>query len=227
MAMSNMSNLEYTIQNNDDDDRLEFMSPTEEAYTDFYTAYDYFNSVLFGAQLPDCLITMQRSRRSRGFFASERFGHRQRNTEIVDEIALNPTTFINRTDREICSTLVHEMVHQWQHHFGKPSRRGYHNKQWAAKMMEIGLIPSHSGEPGGKQTGQSMTHYIQENGLYDTKWKLLAASGFSLNYQDRRSVQPIEPKKIKVRYACPVCSIHVWGKPELQIGCLDCGQQMK
>jgi hypothetical protein len=35
----------------------------------------------------------------------------------VDEIALNPATFRNRTDREICSTLVHEMVHHGQ---GRP-----------------------------------------------------------------------------------------------------------
>jgi predicted SprT family Zn-dependent metalloprotease len=58
--------------------------------------------------------------------------------EVVDEIALNPRTFIDRTDREIVSTLVREMVHLWQFHFGKPGRRGYHNKQWATKMEEIG-----------------------------------------------------------------------------------------
>ena len=224
--MNNVDDLDRTIQSDDDDD-LDVLSPTEEAYSNFYVAYDYFNGVLFANQLPDCLITMQRSRRSRGFFASERFGHRQYEAEIVDEIALNPATFINRTDREICSTLVHEMVHQWQHHFGKPSRRGYHNKQWAAKMLVLGLIPSHSGEPGGKQTGQSMTHYIQENGSYDTKWSTLAASGFKLNYQDRRAAQPVEPKKIKVRYACPNCSIHVWGRPDLKIACLACKEQMK
>src|SRR5262249_36818397 len=135
--------MDRTIQNDDNDDLEhdldEFLSPTEEAYADFYTAYDYFNGVLFENKLPDCLITMQRSRRSRGYFASEQFGHREREGEIVDEIALNPATFCERTDREIVSTLVHEMVHQWQHRFGKPSRRGYHNREWARKMVEIGL----------------------------------------------------------------------------------------
>jgi hypothetical protein len=95
---------------------------------------------------------------------------------------------LDERDREIVSTLVHEMVHQWQHHFGKPSRRSYHNKQWAAKVIEFGLIPSHTGKPGGKQTGQSVSHYIEENGLYDTKWQTLAASGFTLNYQDRQAI---------------------------------------
>jgi predicted SprT family Zn-dependent metalloprotease len=221
--------LDRTIQNDgddNDDDLDEFLSPTEEAYADFYTAWDYFNGVLFENKLPDCLITMQRAKRSKGFFASERFGHRQRDTEIVDEIALNPATFLDRTDREIVSTLVHEMVHQWQHHFGKPSRRGYHNKQWAAKMIEVGLVPSHTGEPGGKRTGQSMSHYIEENGLYDTKWKTLAASGFTLNYQDRQAIGVGTIQRTKVCYACPVCSIQVWGKPDLRLICENCNERM-
>jgi predicted SprT family Zn-dependent metalloprotease len=221
--------MDRTIQKDDDDDLDEFLSPTEEAYADFYTAWDYFNGVLFENTLPDCLITMQRYRRSKGYFASERFGHRQRDSEIVDEIALNPATFRGRTDREIISTLVHEMVHQWQQHFGKPSRRGYHNQQWAAKMNEIGLVPSHTGEPGGKETGQRVSHYIREGGLYDTKWQTLAASGFTLNYRDRRSETEGVGKvqNMKVRYTCPGCSIHVWGKPDLAIICEPCGRRLE
>ena len=29
--------------------------------------------------------------------------------------------------------LVHEMAHLQQHHFGKPSRMSYHNKEWARR----------------------------------------------------------------------------------------------
>ena len=201
------------------------LNPTEKTYQSFYQAYAFFNSSLFDSKLPNCLITMQRSRRSRGFFASKRFGHRSK-TEIIDEIALNPKTFIDRTDREIISTLVHEMVHLWQHHFGKPGRRGYHNKQWAAKMQEVGLMPSRTGEPGGKQTGQAVTHYIDESGRFAKAWNQLVESGYRLDYQDRLALQPSDPKKDKVRYACPTCSIHVWGKPNLEISCIGCRQRM-
>ena len=49
---------------------------------------------------------------------------------------------------------------------------GYHpqlsaalyDRQWAAKMREIGLQPSSTGEEGGKETGQSMSHYIIPDG---------------------------------------------------------------
>jgi len=227
-----MTNLDRTIQNvanvqeGEDDDGFEILSPTDETYRSFYEAYRFFNAELFDDELPDCLFTMQRSKRSRGYFVGERFGHR-RGTEIVDEIALNPRTFIDRTDREIISTMVHEQVHLWQFHFGKPGRRGYHNKQWAAKMNSIGLIPSHTGEPGGKQTGQSVTHYIQGDGPFDRSWKLLSDLGFTLDYQDRQAIRPATPRKLKVRYACPLCAIHVWGKPDLQILCIVCEEQMR
>jgi predicted SprT family Zn-dependent metalloprotease len=200
----------------------EVLSPTEETYREFYTAFDYFNSMLFQNTLPDALITMQRSNHTRGYFSSERFSHRRRGDEVVDEIAMNPRAFDGRTDGDIISTLVHEMTHLWQHHHGKPGRGRYHNKQWAAKMIEIGLMPSHSGKPGGKQTGQQMTHYIVEGGSYDTHWKTLAASGFKLDYQDRFAMQPTDRNKFKVRYTCPSCSIHVWGRPDLRIACCDC-----
>ena len=58
------------------------------------------------------------------------------------------------------------MAHQWQRHHGKPSRTGYHNKEWAAKMIEVGLVPSSTGEIGGKQVGQHMTHYIADGGAF-------------------------------------------------------------
>ncbi len=235
--------MDRTIQNADDDlddgdlDEDEFFNfyidgPTREAYVGFYTAWDYFNSALFENKLPACLITMQRRARSRGFFAGEQFSRRQQETEEtepavdeasnVDEIALNPATFRGRTDREICSTLVHEMTHQWQAHFGTPSRRGYHNREWANKMLELGLVPSNTGEPGGKMTGQFVSHYIKDGGSYDTHWQKLAASGFTLDYQDHCLPGPGKTRKDKVRYTCPRCAISTWGKPGLGLLCKDC-----
>ncbi|MCF8884135.1 SprT-like domain-containing protein, partial [Erythrobacter sp. SN021] len=93
-----------------------------------------------------------------------RFANTSNPKEITDEIALNPAHFANRKPREVLSTIAHEMVHLWQHHYGSPPRKGYHDKQWAAKMHEIGLIPTDTGEIGGKETGQKVTHLIEENG---------------------------------------------------------------
>jgi predicted SprT family Zn-dependent metalloprotease len=86
--------------------------------------------------------------------------HRSEKSETVHELALNPDNFTGRSDELILSTLVHEMAHVWQETYGEPSRRGYHNRQWAGKMREVGLQPTSTGEPGGMETGQSVTHYM-------------------------------------------------------------------
>ena len=158
---------------------------TGETYDSFTEAFAFFNRVLFNNQLPDVIITMQRSKRSRGYFAFERFVHRTDLARTEDEIALNPRAFIGRSDCEVISTLVHEMAHLWQFRFGNPSRRGYHNKEWAAKMAGDRPGSNATGEPGGRRTGQHVTHYIQKDGAYETNWKRLIADGFILNYQDR------------------------------------------
>jgi hypothetical protein len=225
MGATTVEVLDRTTHYADDETVDEEIFGPAGIYSEFYVAFDWFDSMLFDGKLPDVMITMQRRSAARGYFSGERFGHR-RGTEIVDEIALNPCTFANRSDKEIISTLVHEMAHEWQHHFGKPGRRGYHNKQWAAKMIEIGLMPSHTGGLGGKQTGQRVTHYIIENGSYDTKWQKLETSGFMLNYQDREERRRKEPPKLKVCYTCPGCSIHVWGKPHLRVCCATCESPM-
>jgi predicted SprT family Zn-dependent metalloprotease len=71
--------------------------------------------------LTHCLVTLQRKRGARGYFSGCRFITKDR-TETTDEIALNPVHFDERTTEEILSTLVHEMCHLQQHHFGHASR---------------------------------------------------------------------------------------------------------
>src|SRR4051794_34389857 len=114
-------------------------SPTSKTYDGLTRAYASFNKRLFAGRLPNCLITMQRKAKAYGYFAGARFGTRD-GKDTADEIAVNPTHFKARMIEESMSTLVHEMAHLWQHHHGKPSRTCYHNKEWAAKMKEVGLI---------------------------------------------------------------------------------------
>jgi hypothetical protein len=52
---------------------------------------------------------------------------------------MNPDSFTGRTDEAIMSTLAHEMAYVWQQNHRTPPRRSYHDRQWAAKMKEIGL----------------------------------------------------------------------------------------
>ena len=123
-----------------------FMSPTHELYTPLINAFNHFNKTLFGGDLPPVIFTLQRKKNVMGFFAAKRWGNVR--GELCSEISINPSYFANCRLIEIFQTLVHEMVHAWQYHFGHPSEGHYHNREWAQKMMDIGLMPSDTGEPG-------------------------------------------------------------------------------
>lgn len=157
--------------------------PTPATYSQLQTAYDWFNVHLFDKALPNCLITLQRKSSAMGFYSPERWINADGNK--TDEIALNPAYFANHSVKELLQTLVHEMCHQWQQHYGKPSRNGYHNKQWADKMQSIGLMPSSSGEPGGARTGQHMGDYPISGGEFEFHSRRLIQAAFELPWVDR------------------------------------------
>ncbi len=203
-------------------------NPTTQTYTSLSTAYDFFNRELFSDSLPPCLITMQRHKGVFGYFSGERFANASNPKEVTDEIALNPSHF-TRKPGEVLSTLAHEMVHLWQHHYGEPPRKGYHDKQWAAKMHEIGLIPTATGEKGAKETGQKMTHHIEENGRYALAVSKLLLEHPAILYSDRSENDPTRKKKAasKTKYTCPVCGLNAWAKPEAPLICGNCQEQMQ
>jgi predicted SprT family Zn-dependent metalloprotease len=204
--------------------------PTRQEYGSFAAAFDYFNRELFNGTLPHCYITLQRKAGTRGYYSHERFQHRSADAR-TDEIALNPATFDGRDDADILADLVHEQVHLWQFHHGKPGRDRYHNREWADKMESLGLMPSDTGKPGGQRTGQHMMHYILDGGLFDEACQGLLTTGFQLNWQDHTHPDHRGKGKgkgkggdpSKVKYTCPQCGENVWGKSGLSDVCGDCG----
>ena len=158
-------------------------SPTTQFYGELQRAFDHFNQALFGGQLTPCLITLRSSGRVYGYHHKDRFVNRQGQT--LDELGLNAGYFTVRPVEEVLSTLVHEMVHHWQDGFGRPSKSNPHNREWARKMREVGLEPSSTGLPDGKDTGQSVSHYIQPDGRFMKACKELVSNGFELPWVDR------------------------------------------
>lgn len=222
-------------------------NPTVQAYGELQTAFDHYNKALFDGQLPLCLITMQREKRTYGYFSAGRFINRNDKT-TTDEIALNPSYFGVIPLLEILQTIVHEMAHAWQLHHGTPGRRGYHNKEWAEKMESIGLMPSSTGEPGGAKTGEKMADYAIPGGRFLLATAELLTASFEISWLDR--CPPVEPgissffseiaggqregdselagmlspvtpgtRSNRDKYRCPTCKTQVWGKPGLALLC--------
>ena len=177
-------------------------SPTVNFYAQLQRAFDHFNEHLFESKLPPCLITLRSSSRHYGYHHKNRFINRQ--GMMLDELGLQPGFFTLRPVEEVLSTLVHEMVHHWQDTHGQPSRSNPHNRQWATKMREIGLEPSASGLPGGKDTGPSMSHFIKPGGAFINACHSLLEQGFELSWFDRhlpREILPAQERQAALREA--------------------------
>jgi predicted SprT family Zn-dependent metalloprotease len=204
-------------------DELVAITPIE--YTGLQQAYDHFNKELFDGSLPDVFITYQRKANSAGYFSADRFSGRVGEFGR-HELALNPDSFIGHTDEQVVETLVHEMAHVWQHHFGQPSARGYHNREWASKMKAIGLQPSSTGMVGGKETGQRMSDYIIPDGPFTRAYAALAETGWRLNLQSAHRPGSKGGVSSKTKFTCVSCGQNAWGKPDLAIICEMCRIKM-
>jgi predicted SprT family Zn-dependent metalloprotease len=191
------------------------------------SAFDHFNKTLFENKLPRCIITIASKGKVYGHYVKERFicrkgdGLKLKN-QFVDEIALNPDCF-DRDDILVLSTLVHEMAHLWQYEHGKPSRTGYHNKEWGTKMEELGLMPSSTGKQEGKRTGQKMSHYIIYGGLFEKRANEYL-DRFKVDYRGQRMISGEKKKKTvsKLKYTCSECGLNAWAKPGSNLMCGDC-----
>jgi predicted SprT family Zn-dependent metalloprotease len=200
-------------------------TPTELVYENFSYAYDFYNEKLFDDRLPACLITLQRKNGAYGYFSGDRF-HSRDGKQITDEIALNPSHFRDRPITEILSTLVHEMVHLEQFHFGKPSRNGYHNSEWASLMKAVGLIPSDTGHPGGKETGQRVSHHVEQGGPFEIATNELTEDCFDFHFVEK--INPNAKKKAasRTKYSCPSCGLNAWAKPGVSLICDQCEKNL-
>lgn len=212
-------------------------------YSKLNTAFNFFNEKLFNNKLSSVFITVQRHANALGFFRTESFHERKFNEKhelevpgySVHEIAIMPEGMYGRTDREILSTLVHEMCHLQQHEQGKPSRNGYHNREWADYMFKVGLHPSSVGtydkrnpdkKPSpddieGSETGQGMSHFIIKDGPFELAFKELLKSGFAFKLHSTPSLRMKAPKS-KFKYTCPKCGSNAWAKKDIKLSCGEC-----
>ena len=117
----------------------------------------------------------------------------------------------------------------WQHHFGKPSRNGYHNRQWADTMDAIGLCPSSTGQPDDSRTGQRVSHYIASGGPFDQACARLLARGFTLSWHDRtrEDAGDTKPTNTRMKCTCPACRVNAWAKPSIVLVCGSCHIALK
>lgn len=195
-------------------------TPTLDLIGELETAYRWFNEKLFSSKLKPCILVLHRKRSAYGYFWAERW--EETNGEAkYHEVALNPDT-LKRPVEQVLSTLVHEQVHLWQQDFGKPAKGKGHNREWADKMEDVGLMPSRTGEPGGRRTGRRVSHYIMKGEEFDRACTELLDTGFSLSYVSFPALTTTRKRTPRVTYTCDQCETKVRGKEGTNVLCGDC-----
>lgn len=202
------------------------LNPSKDTYDALHAAFDFFNAELFGGNLPPVMITITRKKGCHGYFWAEQFREKGDDGLKIDEIALNPET-MSRDTKVVLSTLVHEMTHLEQQHFGKPGKDGYHNKEWGTFMDRVGLIPTATGIEGGPRTGKKVTHVIEAGGPFDVACDAFLSQGHDLSWFTLPPMKVEKEKDLsKVKHTCPDCDNKVWGKLGIRVFCGDCDVQM-
>ena len=203
------------------------LDPTTEQYGNLQRAYEYFNQRLFEGKLAHCMLLFGANKKNcMGYFHAKQWKRRGKGGEC-HTISLTPM-YLDRSLKEIFATLVHEMVHLWQEDHGEhKSKNGDHNKEWGGMMKQVGLHPSNTGEEGGKETGQQMTHYIVDGGPFDAAFQKLPKEIELAWLGVQTLTEKKKSPKTKVCYECPGCELKVWGKPDIIVMCGECEEQLE
>lgn len=197
-------------------------------------AYNYFKKELFNDKLPPVILTLNRKVRSMGYYMP--YAWLDKSESIVPEININPD-ILQLPAIEVMQTLVHEMCHHFQQFFGKPGKKGYHNKEFSRIMFSKGLMCSNTGMPGGKVTGRKMADYVIEGGSFDLRF-IEMPKEFQLPFTsvEKVLVNPVSEdllqnesvkRRNKTKYSCSKCNANVWGKPDMNIYCGNCNKPFK
>jgi hypothetical protein len=80
-----------------------------------------------------------------------------------------------------------------------------------------------SNASGGKETGQSVTHYIIPGGPYSAAYAKLKATGFQLHWESAPQAPEAKAKKAsKTKFTRPECEQNAWAKPDALLICGHC-----
>lgn len=184
------------------------ISPTYELYGSLQLIYSHFNAALFSDQLPNVIFTTQRKKNVAGHFSHNRW--LSNNGVTCHEISINPQYIAGSSLVELLQTMVHEMCHLQQYTKGKPSRNGYHNKEFAKMMIDAGLMPSTTGRPGGAKTGQNMSDYPLPGGKFiQACEQLIRDHNFTLTWADRYSAYSLQKNDSTLEEDLPEWSLNM------------------
>lgn len=217
--------------------QIQTSTASEQAQANVREAFAWFNEQLWDNQLPiDTVVFWHRQPKANGYFGPHRFKNDK--GVLVSELALNPDWLGKRTDLDILSTLVHEMCHLERLLLDPGDWPGaYHCQKWVDMMERVGLIPvaMEKGKRNGKKTGYSVTHDIDEDGLFliaaekflashPHPFPLRAIDAIEAGIMKNRNLKKSKPtsggsRTSKLSFHCPHCDTRIYGKADTKVYC--------
>lgn len=194
--------------------------------------FDLLNAEFFENTLSRPTITIQSTPRAYGHF-SLRDDTWVSKLGGTHEINIGAGT-LARPIEEVAATLLHEMVHYFNHESGvQDCSRGntYHNKRFKVAAEAHGLNVEHSEKYGWSHTSPSdaLLDLILENGLTDILISRNEFAGFRVigtgTHDGNATTTPPRTSSTR-KYSCPCCRNSVRATKAVNIACLDCDTQM-
>ena len=226
------------------EDKASLKRPASEQSEALQCCYDYLNEELFGNKLPCVMLVLSRNANLLGgYYTPKRWFDEEGNA--IPEIAVNANCLKQSGFVRSMMILLHEMLHHWQYTYGKPSRAGYHNKEYAVQSKKLGLQPF---GPQGEEIGQAIDVKLISGGAaekaiaempeeFTLPWMTEplevptpspqggGGGGGGGGGEARRDHEPVLRKAgSRVKYTCPACGFNLWGKSGGHFECLDCSQ---
>ena len=195
--------------------------------------FDLLNAEYFENALSRPTLTIQSTPKAYGHF-SLRDDTWLSKTGATNEINIGAGT-LSRPIEEVTATLLHEMVHYYNHVNGiQDCSRGntYHNRKFRDAAEARGLKVNHSDKYGWSHTapGDDLLQFCLDNDLTDILINRNEFTGFQITGTGTHSgttgvILPKKPSSTR-KYICPCCGMSVRATKVVNIGCLDCGVQM-
>ena len=194
--------------------------------------FDLLNEAYFENTISRPTITIQSTPKAYGHFSLRSDTWVSKNGES-HEINIGAGT-LARPIENVVATLLHEMVHYYNHVNGiQDTSRGntYHNKRFRESAEARGLIVEHHPTYGWSITSpaDSLLDFVLFNGLTDILLNRNELYGVRVpvgGANNGTDITPTTKPSSTRKYVCPCCGMSVRATRTVNIGCLDCDEQM-
>ena len=236
---------------------MDEVKTSTELYAKIQTVIDELDSTFFSGKekerIPELVFAVNNQCRACvTAFVSPDALYDKRNNRKLQYLGIN-SKYLDRDVSAILSTICHELCHIYENAYIHIPRGGYHDRQWVELMEGCGLTPvflnksktsvSTKIAEGGafeefvktfkEKHGEDYFNIVEYSIEIEHKTKV------ALGIEEGEDTEDSSPKadnadkpvkkynRNKVKYTCPDCGMHLWGKSNLSIICGECNMKLE